>query len=111
MVGRAPSAKNWTAREDRQPGPGKQVSLIVTGEVEVGRTNDMPALGEARPQGINPKILLLNLTINSPNAPGGEIMNWKQVQFKKNVSPGQYSDFTILWEGNEVESSALHYTK
>jgi hypothetical protein len=102
MAVRAPNTRNWKAWEDRQPGPEKIIKLIVTGEVEVSRTNDTPELKVAAPQGINPKILLLNLSINSPGAPGGEQMTWKEVRFEKAVSAGEYTNVSILWEGNEI---------
>ena len=61
MARPAPDTKDWNAWIDTMPpGPGH---LIVIGEVDVGNIASSADLKETVPQGINPKILLLDLTI------------------------------------------------
>jgi hypothetical protein len=102
MARPAPQTRYWKAREDRQPGPGRKgVALIVTGEVEVGNTNETPHLAEHQPQGFNPKILLLDLSITASGV-GNPVLTWKPVRFEKQVERDQHSEVDILWEGNII---------
>lgn len=94
-----PKSKNWKAWENRQPpGPPR---LHVTGDVETSSTNQTPVLTEAVPQGINPAILILNLTVTSSGA-GNDVMGWKQAKFEKRVTQGQYTNVDIHSDGQSV---------
>jgi hypothetical protein len=58
-------------------------------------------LAEHVPQGINPKILLLDLTISASGA-GGAVMGWRDVRFEKPIEKDQYSSVDVLWEGERI---------
>ena len=101
---KVPNTRNWKAWENRQPpGPPK---LLVTGEVETTSTNQTPHLAEASPQGINPEILLLDLTITASGI-GNDVMGWKEVRFEKQVSKGQYTSVDIHADGEGVGSAKV----
>jgi hypothetical protein len=105
MAYSAPTTKNWKAWQDLQPGPGKP-KLIVTGQVELGNTNETPHLKETVPQGINPKILLLDLTITSSGI-GNPVVHWKEVRFEKKIEKDQYSSVDIMFNGNSVAQAKV----
>jgi len=73
----------------------------VTGQVEVTNTNQTPHLQEHVPQGFNPKILLLDLTITTSGI-GNPVITWRDVRFEKNITKDQYSSVDILWNGEGV---------
>jgi hypothetical protein len=99
MVNSLPNTKNWKAWQNLQPpGPPR---LIVTGQVEVSNTNQNANLSEHVPQGINPAILLLDLTITTSGA-GNTVMTWRDVRFEKQITKDQYSGVDILWQGQSV---------
>lgn len=100
----APQTKDWKAWEDRQPGPGKEVKLIVTGQVQTSNSNQALQLKEAVPQGINPAILILDLSITSSGV-GNTVMGWKEARFEKKVSPGQHTSIDIHSEGQSIARS------
>jgi len=108
MAGRVPNTRNWKADEMRNPAGGYR--LFVTGDVEVGNTNETPHLAEHRPQGINPKILLLDLSVTSQGI-GNPVMTWKAVRFERPVSALQYSNVGVLWEGKEIASVKVETPK
>ncbi len=95
----APRTRNWKALEDRQP-PGP-LTLYVTGEVETSNSNQIAQLREAVPQGINPTILILNLTITESGA-GNAVMGWKPVRFEKKLTRDHYLSVDIHWEGKSI---------
>jgi hypothetical protein len=89
----SPTTRNWKAWQNLQPpGPPR---LIVTGEVQTTNDNQTPNLQEHTPQGINEKILLLDLTITTSGT-GGAVLGWKPVRFQKNIKPNQYSSVDVL---------------
>ena len=101
----APKTKNWKAEVLINPGGGGY-RLVVRGDVEVGNANETPHLAEHHPQGINPKILMLALTITSHGA-GTPAMTWKEVRFEKQVKSDQYTSVDILWEGKSIAQSKV----
>ena len=92
--------RNFSAREETDL-VGKNRKLTVTGEVQTFKGNEKVALVEAVPQGINPKILLLDVKVESYGA-GTEVLGWQQVEFAKPISEGQYSEVTIKTDDNSV---------
>ena len=81
------AGKPWTAIESTDP-TGANRRITVTGEVDA-IPNQTPALSEAVPQGSNPTILLLDLTMTA-GGPGG-----RDVKFAKPCSAGQYKQAQI----------------
>lgn len=99
MENPAPRTKDFKAWQNVQPG-GKP-KLIVIGMVETSNTNQTPGLSEHVPQGINKKILLLDLTITTRGA-GTTMMGWRDVRFETQIARDQYSHVDILWEGKVI---------
>lgn len=97
----APRTRSWKAWEDRLPGPGMGVAVYVKGEVETSNSNQTPHLREAVPQGINPTILILNLTIPESEA-GNAVMGWKPVWFEKKLTRDHYISVDTHWEGKLI---------
>lgn len=89
--------RNWKAWEDRLPGPGMGVALYVTGEVETSYSNQTPHLREAVSQGINPTILIFDITLTMSGT-GNAVMDWKSVRFEKKLSREHYASADIRWE-------------
>jgi hypothetical protein len=104
MPARPPKTDKWTARENTH---GKRVLLIVSGLVQVTNTNKDPILKEARP-GINPKILILDLTIKSGAGPGLDVLVWKRATFSKVVRVGQFDSVDVHWDGDSVAIFPVH---
>lgn len=100
MVGSKPKTSNWKAVEDRQP-PG--VRLRVTGTVETTRSNQDPQLTKADPQGANPAILLLDLTIETSGDVGSDVMGKRNVEYREDIRAGQYTSVEIRFEGQTIE--------
>jgi hypothetical protein len=74
-----------------------------------GRTtnsNQTPHLAEANPQGTNPKILLLNLSITSAGT-GLTVIDFKQVTFTKKISKDQYTSVDIVSDGEQVGTAKV----
>ncbi|MFZ1884395.1 MAG: hypothetical protein WAU53_12555 [Rhodoplanes sp.] len=99
MPNPAPKTQKWKAWQNLQPpGPPR---LIVTGQVEISNTNQTPQLREHVPQGINPKILLLDLTITSSGV-GNDVITWREVRFEKQIIKDQHSSIDVLWDGQNI---------
>jgi hypothetical protein len=78
-------------------------TLYVTGKVSVPGTQYKPVLTPAAPQGINPKILLLDLAIEGQGkAEGGK--SWRDVRYETQVTAGQYVQVSILFNGSMIEN-------
>jgi hypothetical protein len=102
MANPAPKTKDWHAWQDLQPGPAKP-RLHVVGQVQKSSTNQTPKLSEHVPQGINPKILQLDLTL-AASGQGDALMSWQEVRFFKSIERDQYSNVEIFWDGKRIES-------
>ena len=99
----APGTRNWKSLEDRLPGPGMGVALYVTGDVETSNSNQTPHLREAVPRGINPTILIFDLTLTTSGT-GIAVMDWKSVRFEKKLSRDHYASVDIHWERVSIAS-------
>lgn len=94
------ASRNWKATETTDL-IGSKYTLTVSGEVQVRRSNQTPKLAEAQSPGINLKILILNLTVESQGDLGGDIVEWKPVEYSREVSPRHYGQVTITGETDE----------
>jgi hypothetical protein len=101
--------KNWEAWEDRTPGP-QGSTLHVTGSVETSNSNQKAQLTEAEPQGFNPTILILNLSLASSGS-GSTVMGWKEARFAKTIKVGQYSNVEIRSDGDTVASCKVEVAR
>jgi hypothetical protein len=84
---------------DEMPGPGKHHTLHVTGKVTVPTTGYQVSLVEAVPQGINPKILILDVKKVKPSGPAGQMISHVPVKYDKPNSP-TYTEVTIRGDGD-----------
>lgn len=101
---RAPKTKDWAAWENRMPQIGDvHPTLYVTGKVKVPGTQYKPVLTPMAPQGINPKILLLELTVEGQgNARGGK--TWREARYEAPIAAGQYVQVSILFQGEMIDN-------
>jgi hypothetical protein len=83
---------------DKQPGANN--TLHVTGKITVPTGGYKVSLVEANPQGINPKILILNVVKVKPTGPAPDVISHVEVKFDKPNSP-DYTDVTIRNDGDE----------
>lgn len=88
------ASKNWKAVESTNFA-GIDRKLTVTGEVEVGAANQEPVLTRAVPQGINPKILILELSTTEDDDVGADVLTWKQAKYEEPIEEDQYSQVEI----------------
>eukprot|EP01023_Acetabularia_acetabulum_P051807 TRINITY_DN57372_c0_g1_i1.p1 TRINITY_DN57372_c0_g1~~TRINITY_DN57372_c0_g1_i1.p1 ORF type:complete len:135 (+),score=9.02 TRINITY_DN57372_c0_g1_i1:75-479(+) len=80
----------------QMPGPS---NLIVIGKVVTDGGDYKPRLCETVPPGINPQILLLDLTIEKTGNGGTEDIAPRDVRFEKPAKQGEFSQVTILFKG------------
>ncbi|HXC55276.1 MAG TPA: hypothetical protein VNU97_08280 [Rhizomicrobium sp.] len=94
----AHQTRNWHAVEVSDFGGGN-LRLMVTGEFQSLRSNEVAHLKEAVPQGINAHVLILDMAVEASGT-GSDIVVWKHVTpFAKPVSPRQYSEVWIQHDG------------
>jgi hypothetical protein len=79
---------------------GKNAKIAVVGEVQTRSGNEKVALIEGL-QGINPKILILDVKV-SVSGDGTDVMGWTKAEFHKAISEGQYTEVTIRAEDNAI---------
>jgi len=94
--------KDWSAWINLMP--GSEHKLIVVGKVETNAANIVPVLREAVPQGFNPKILILDLTIENNGTIGAQVVGYRDARFEKPAEKGQYDTVVIRHEGSDIES-------
>jgi hypothetical protein len=109
MAGATPNTRNWVANE-LPDFAGRNYHIEVTGQVEVGATNETPVLRMHTPQGINERILMLDLSIVSAGM-GGQIMIWKEARFTRPTSGHQYDEADILFDGRIIERIKVEHPK
>ena len=93
--------RNWFAWENNMP-PGP-VRLQVTGEVETPSAHQVPRLTRADPQGINPRILILNLTVEETGKTGPEVVDFRRAYYEEECRPEQFTEVQINCEGSLVQ--------
>src|SRR4051812_24957551 len=91
-----PNSRNWMAVE-LPDFIGRHYRIFVTGDVEVTATNLFPKLSYHRPQGFNPRIPLLDLTIESSGGFGGQIVFYRSAFYIRATSGVQYDEVDILF--------------
>jgi hypothetical protein len=95
----------------RDTGLRRPYALVVTSDVQVNATNKTPKLSVHTPQGINPSILLLDLSIVSSGGFGGQIVFYKHVLFRRRTSGNQYSEVDILFDGRIIKRIRVGHPK
>jgi|GEM_PF-499003 len=101
----APPTQDWVAVENRMPQIGEPPpNFYVDGKVTTVRGNLQPRLTKTAPQGSNPAILLLDLAIVDLGGIGTQDAVPRDVRYEERITQGQYSQVSILWQGNIIEN-------
>jgi len=98
----APYTRNWSALELSDL-TGANTHISVNGEVEFTATNLVPKLALHKPQGINPRILMLTLTIEPQGQIGAPTMAFKPAADKQPTSGKAYDEVSILFDGKIIQ--------
>jgi hypothetical protein len=93
--------RNWYAWENNMP-PGP-VRLQATGEVKTPSAHKLPRLTRAKPQGINPKILILDLTVEETGKVGPEVVDFRRAYYEEGCKPEQFTEVQINCEGSLLQ--------
>jgi hypothetical protein len=91
---------NWQAWQNSMP-PGPS-TINVVGTCTFPTRGYKAKLTKAVPQGINPVILMLKLTITKPTGPVIPIPQKVEVRFRANA-PRKYTNVTILPDGGTIK--------
>ena len=92
----SPLKNTFQAVMDRQP--GSEPKLQVTGQVEVLTTGWTVSLERAHPQGINPRILILDVITHGPHGAAGDVVLKLDVQYEEQPPKANYDEVTIRYE-------------
>ncbi len=106
----APNTRNWSANE-LSDFAGGRYHIEVNGEVQTSATNYSPKLAEHVPQGFNPRILLLDLTIVKIAEVGGQVVEYHKAAYEHPTSGHQYDEVDILFDGEVVERIKVGHPK
>ena len=106
----APSTRNWTANE-LPDFAGGHYHVEVKGEVQTSATNYMPKLSYRNPQGINPRILMLDLTIEKTAEFGGQVVMFHKADYSRPTTGNEYDEADILFEGQVIERITVGHPK
>ena len=73
----------------------------MTGQVETENGRIQPVLRPAVPQGINPAILILELTLEEGEVGTGDV-SYREARYDAKISLRQYTEVTIIFDGNVI---------
>src|ERR1700674_2667072 len=83
--------------------PGSQPKLIVTGKAEVPTSGWTGTLERAVPQGINPKILILDACLVEPTGKvNSPVVSKVDLRYDESPPAVDYSQVTIRLDGDDV---------
>ena len=88
---------------------GQHGHITVTSEVELTETGTTAELKERTPQGINPKILLLELVVHRQGGIHGHIAWFEKVTFKKNSSGHAYDEVEVFHGDTVVQRAKVEH--
>lgn len=91
--------RDWCAWNDLMP--PRPNFFYVTGEVYVANPGVDPLLTPTEPQGINPRILLIDLYLCQRPGIWPQVFVWKAVRFEKKILRG-YDEVQILCDGQPI---------
>jgi hypothetical protein len=91
---------DWYAWHDHMPGSPK--TLYVTGKCTFPTPGFTVELKPAVPQGINPKIYLLEKTVTPPSGPEPDVVTTIDVRYEEQTDT-EYDQVTILPDGVTVD--------
>lgn len=91
---------DWYASHDHMPGKPKK--LYVSGQCTFPTPGFKVELEPAVPQGINPKIYLLNKIVHPPKGPVPDVETTVEVRYEEKTDT-EYDQVTILPDGVTVD--------
>ena len=106
----APYTRNWSANELSDL-VGRNYHIEVKGEVETRASNLVPKLRLHTPQGFNPRILMLDLTIETDGELGGQVVMLRKAAYTRPTSGNAYDEVDILFEGQIIERIKVGHPK
>ena len=106
----APYTRNWSANE-LPDFAGRNYHVEVKGEVETRSSNMVPKLRLHGPQGLNPRILLLDLTIELDGDLGGQVVMLRKAEYARPTLGNAYDQVDILFEGAIIERIKVGHPK
>jgi hypothetical protein len=71
----------------------------------------MPKLSYRNPQGINPRILMLDHTIEKTAEFGGQIVMFRKADYSRPTTGDEYDEAYILFEGQVIERITVGHPK
>ena len=86
---------------DTMPGPGSQKKLIVIGKAEVPTGGWTGSMRRANPQGINPKILIVDVTLQKPSGPAPDVISKIDLRYEEAPPQVDYSNVTVRYDNEE----------
>ena len=97
----APNSKEWEAFENSMP--VGDVTLMVTGKVETTNGRIIGVLTDREPQGFNPAILMLDLSLCEIAEDGTADVAFRPTKtYRKPVERGAIKTVQIMWAGRTV---------
>jgi hypothetical protein len=100
------AARGFTAYVDAMP--GSTPTLIVTGTLVFATGGWGAKIRPASPQGINPKILLMEVVTDAPKGPVTQVLTPIDVRYEAPASPGSYDSVTILGLGLNLKVTVAY---
>jgi hypothetical protein len=91
---------DWYASHDHMPGSPK--TLYVTGKCTFPTEGYSVELKPANPQGINPKIYLLNKIVHKPKDPAADVITTVDVRYEEDTDT-EYEQVQILPDGVTID--------
>jgi hypothetical protein len=80
--------------------------------VETQAANMIGKLHERKPQGPNPRILLLDLKIESTGKPGQQTPEMRKIeQYRKPTNGHAYDEVEIFYEGQQIARMKVDHPK
>jgi hypothetical protein len=100
-------SRDWYAWVDHQP-PGPPVFHVV-GEVLVANPGIQATLVYRIPQGINPRILLMDLVLVQLPGAWPQILTWKTVRYDR--INGNYDSVQVFFKNSSITDIAVELTQ
>lgn len=97
--------RNWYASHDHMP-PGPK-TLYVTGQCVFTTTGYSVELRPAEPQGINPKIYILEKVVHEPTGPTGDAITTVDVRYEEKTET-EYDQVQIVPDGVVMDVEHTH---
>ena len=82
--------------------PGSQPKLIVTGKAEVPTSGWTGTLERAVPQGIDPKILILDACLIEPTGKVNQVVSQVDLRYEEAPPATEYTQATVRLDGGDV---------